>query len=98
MDPAVKKIKEAKVKSKIEHFQKRLKCTSFMLMAIGVIGVCSGVYAQFSAKHHAMMIANFPPPPHHGPPHGPPHHDGPPPHHGGHGKFKKHHPPPPRPE
>lgn len=89
MDPAVKKIKEAKAKSKIEHFQRRLKCTSITLMAIGIIGVCAGVYAQFSAKHHAMMISNFPPPPHHGPqPHGPPHHD----------RFKKHHPPPPRPE
>lgn len=79
----VKKIKEAK--GDVERYQKRVKCTSVLLMLIGLVGVLVSLHWQiWGAKHHSMMMVNFPPPHHRG----------------HHGKGGKHHrpPPPPRPE
>lgn len=41
-DPKIKKIKEAK--ANVEKYQKRLKCTSGALIAIGCIGLAGSIY------------------------------------------------------
>jgi len=59
VDPNVKKIKDAK--ANVECYKRRVKCTSWMFIIIGCIGMVASLYYQFTAKHHAMKIANFPP-------------------------------------
>jgi len=70
VDPAVKKLKDAK--ANVDKYQKRVKCTSITLILIGVIGMCASLYHSFNAKHEAMMMINFPKPHHGGKHHGPP--------------------------
>jgi hypothetical protein len=55
VDPNVDKIK--KVKAKVEHYSHRLKCTSFIMMIIGAIGIWTAVYCQFNAAHASKEMA-----------------------------------------
>jgi len=56
VDPTIKKLKAAK--SNVEKYQKRVKCTSFTLIAIGFLGMASAFYHYCNAAKHADMMIN----------------------------------------
>ena len=65
VDPAVKKLKDAK--TNVELYQKRVKITSSVLIAVGGIGMVSSFYHMMTAGKHADDMINGHHRPHPGP-------------------------------
>lgn len=51
VDPKIKQLKDAK--ADVAKYAKRTKCTSMFFLMMGIMGVGTSVYCQFTAKRHA---------------------------------------------
>lgn len=55
--PAVDPAKLTAAQARVDKYKKRVKCTSYTLMIVGVLGMIGSLYAQFNARHVVSRVA-----------------------------------------